>query len=266
MTKSQLISSALSVPAPAAPAAMAVRSDTSAVASLTRLSPCRIVTIRRGMPTRRAIAVAATASGGATTAPSAKAAQASTGSSHQTTQPDDEHVDQDQPDRQQRDRPTVAAEVDQRGVQRSGVQQRRQEADQDQLGAELELRDARDERRGQPDEGEDQRGRKAVAARERAERDDDSDEGDDLGGEVHRVIVPVRTKAADMSRPAATETIAAMAVALQGSHGQRNHHRFPSPLVRRRAARSLSAARSLTALPAEPRPSAHAVRKPCPVP
>ena len=51
---------------------MAVRSATSAVASLTRLSPCRIVTIRRGMPTRRAIAVAATASGGATTAPSAK--------------------------------------------------------------------------------------------------------------------------------------------------------------------------------------------------
>ena len=53
-------------------AAMAARRQTSAVASLTRLSPSRMVTIRRGMPTRRAMAVAATASGGATTAPSAK--------------------------------------------------------------------------------------------------------------------------------------------------------------------------------------------------
>ena len=53
-------------------AAIAVFSATSAVASLTRLSPSRIDTIRRGMPTRRATVVAATASGGATTAPSAK--------------------------------------------------------------------------------------------------------------------------------------------------------------------------------------------------
>ena len=49
--------------------ARAVRSATSAVASLSRDSPSRIVTIRRGRPIRRPIAVAATASGGATTAP-----------------------------------------------------------------------------------------------------------------------------------------------------------------------------------------------------
>src|SRR3954447_3888134 len=55
-------------------AVFAVFSATSAVASLTRLSPSRIDTTRRGMPTRRATAVAATASGGATTAPRAKAA------------------------------------------------------------------------------------------------------------------------------------------------------------------------------------------------
>src|SRR4051794_21408131 len=55
-------------------AVFAVLSATRAVASLTRLSPSRIDTIRRGIPTRRATAVAATASGGATTAPSAKAA------------------------------------------------------------------------------------------------------------------------------------------------------------------------------------------------
>ena len=49
----------------------ATRTSTSAVASLSRLSPSRMVTTRRGSPIRRAIAVADTASGGATTAPSA---------------------------------------------------------------------------------------------------------------------------------------------------------------------------------------------------
>ena len=47
-------------------AAMAVRSATRAVASLSSDSPSRIVTTRRGRPIRRATAVAATASGGAT--------------------------------------------------------------------------------------------------------------------------------------------------------------------------------------------------------
>ena len=46
----------------------------SAVASLIRLSPSRIVTIRGATPSRRKIAVAATASGGATIAPRANAA------------------------------------------------------------------------------------------------------------------------------------------------------------------------------------------------
>ena len=59
----------------AVPAATtAVRYTISADASLTRLSPSRIVTIRRGTPSRRKMAVAATASGGATIAPSATAA------------------------------------------------------------------------------------------------------------------------------------------------------------------------------------------------
>ena len=62
-------------------AAIAVRSDTRAVASLTSDSPSRIVTIRRGSPMRRATAVAATASGGATIAPSANATANGTPSS-----------------------------------------------------------------------------------------------------------------------------------------------------------------------------------------
>ena len=67
---------------------MAVRSATSAVASLSSDSPSRIVTIRRGSPILRPIAVAATASGGATTAPIASAAsQEMPGSSAWTRTP-----------------------------------------------------------------------------------------------------------------------------------------------------------------------------------
>ena len=70
-TKSTPTSSAVTL-APAA--AMAVRRATRAVASLSSDSPSRIVTTRRGRPIRRPTAVAATASGGATTAPMAIAA------------------------------------------------------------------------------------------------------------------------------------------------------------------------------------------------
>jgi len=74
------------VSVPPAATAIAVRNVTSAVASLIRLSPSRIVTIRRGTPSRRKIAVAATASGGATIAPSANAAgQPTPGTSAWTT-------------------------------------------------------------------------------------------------------------------------------------------------------------------------------------
>ncbi len=69
-------------------AAVVVRRATRAVASLSRLSPSRIETIRRGMPTLRAIVVAATASGGETTAPSAKAPAGETpGITAQATRP-----------------------------------------------------------------------------------------------------------------------------------------------------------------------------------
>lgn len=63
-------------------AARAVRRETRAVASLTSDSPSRIDTRRRGSPMRRPTAVAATASGGATTAPIAKATPKSRPSTH----------------------------------------------------------------------------------------------------------------------------------------------------------------------------------------
>ncbi len=69
-------------------AATATRNSTSALASLTRLSPSRMVTSRRGSPIRRPIAVAEIASVGATTAPKAKQMDRGTsGSSACTTSP-----------------------------------------------------------------------------------------------------------------------------------------------------------------------------------
>ncbi len=75
------------MPSPTA-AATATRYAVSAVASLTRLSPPRIVSTRRGSPSSRPTAAAATASGGATIAPSAKdAASGISGISQCVTKP-----------------------------------------------------------------------------------------------------------------------------------------------------------------------------------
>lgn len=69
-------------------AAMAVRSMTSAVASLTSPSPSRIITSRGGSPSFLPMDVAATASGGLITAPSATAAaKPMSGSTHQISHP-----------------------------------------------------------------------------------------------------------------------------------------------------------------------------------
>ncbi len=74
--------------APVTATAIATRYAMRADASLIRLSPSRIVTTRDGTPSRRKTAVAATASGGATIAPSVNAgAPASSGMSHETTTP-----------------------------------------------------------------------------------------------------------------------------------------------------------------------------------
>ena len=135
-------------------AARAVRSATSAVASLSSDSPSRIVTIRRGSPIRRPIAVAATASGGATTAPIATAPAASRCSGSISV-------------RRRRRRPTVvkttsptdssriarrlALKSTSEVCTRGGVQQRRQQPEQHDLGLELDLGDAREVRRRDAD-------------------------------------------------------------------------------------------------------------------
>ena len=107
-------------------------------------SPSSMVTTRRGSPIRRAIAVAATASGGATTAPSANAAaQVRPGTTACTTSADADRGEGDQADREQQDRPPVGVEVDQRGLQRGGVEQRRQEPHQHHLGGQAAPRGRR---------------------------------------------------------------------------------------------------------------------------
>ena len=63
------------------------RTQVIAVASLSSDSPSRMVTSCRGMPIRRAMVVAATASGGATTAPKAKANANGTGRMSQVIRP-----------------------------------------------------------------------------------------------------------------------------------------------------------------------------------
>src|SRR4029453_16059616 len=100
LATTKVVASPISSPPPAATrksrptaatdtvAASAVRKPTSAVASLSSDSPSSTVTIPRGSPIRRPIAVAATASGGATTAPMANAAHhGSVGSSRCTSAP-----------------------------------------------------------------------------------------------------------------------------------------------------------------------------------
>ena len=119
---------------------------TRAVASLTSDSPSSIVTTRRGRPIRRAMAVAATASGGATTAPSANAAANGHRQQPPGHQPDAERGEEHQPDREQPDRRPVGLEVHQRAADRGGIQQRRQQPDQHDLGGQVHLGDERQER------------------------------------------------------------------------------------------------------------------------
>ena len=116
-------------------APIAVRRATRAVASLRRDSPSRIVTMRRGRPIRRPIAVAATASGGATTAPMAKqGAHPRSGSSAWTSTATPPVREGDEPDGEQQDRAPVGVEVDQAGLQGGRVEQRREQTEEHHLG------------------------------------------------------------------------------------------------------------------------------------
>ena len=102
-------------------AAIAVRRQTRAVASFSRLSPSRIVTTRRGRPTFLAIAVAATASGGATTAPIANAAHSGSGScpSASAIAPSSQYATSPTPTAVKATSPTDSVPIDRRCLEKS---------------------------------------------------------------------------------------------------------------------------------------------------
>ncbi len=173
-----------------APAAIAVRRATSAVASLKSDSPSRIVTIRRGSPIRRPIEVAATASGGATTAPIANAAHQSEAGQQRVHQPPDtQGREHDQADAEQQDRAPVGVEVDERRLDRGGVEQRRQQAEEHDVGGQVHGRHGREVRHDDPDDDQPERRREADALRERRTGEHRDRQRDEQERDLHPAIV-----------------------------------------------------------------------------
>ena len=172
-------------PAASPAAARAVRSETSAVASLTSDSPSRMDTRRRGRPIRRPTAVAATASGGATTAPIAKATAKSSPSAHRRKRATPEGREEHEPHGEAEDDALVVAEVDERGLDRGGIQQRRQDAEQHDLGTQDHLGDEREVGPEDPDDDEDEgRGQVEAVGQPRAPEDGGRD-GQQPDGDLH---------------------------------------------------------------------------------
>ena len=133
-------------------------------------------TSRRGAPTWRMIAVAATGSVGETIAPSAKASGHESPIASCADHGDGPDRHEHQADRRHRDRAQVAAQRAQVREEGGRVQQRRQEDQEDQIGLELDLRDARKQTEHQPAQherdriGHRQPARDHVQARDRHEQ------------------------------------------------------------------------------------------------
>ena len=138
--------------------------------SLTRLSPSTMVTSLRGTPRRRAIEVAARGSVGETIAPEHERAGPREAVDERVR--DDGDADgrrDDEPDREQPDRPHVRAQVAERGEERGAVEERRQDAEEDELRLKLEIGHARDEADREATEHEQDRvGDRAEPVRARA--------------------------------------------------------------------------------------------------
>ncbi len=152
-------------------AALANFRSTRPVASFTRLSPSRTVTICRGRRTRRAIAVAATASGGDTIGPEDEGR----GPRHAGHERHDDRRDgrgrrDDETDGEERDRDEVRAEVAPRGEVARRVEDRREEEQEDELRIERHGRQARHERDGHPPDDEKDRVRDLRLVREKREK------------------------------------------------------------------------------------------------
>ena len=147
--------------APVTAARSAVRRSTSAVPSLTRLSPSTMSIRRRGTPRRRPIAVAAIGSVGETTAPSTNASGPADPSRLVRDDRDAGRRRGDDPQGEERDRPKVVAQLAQPGRVRGHVEQRRQDPDEDELRRHRDRRDARCEPEQEAAEDEQDRVRDA---------------------------------------------------------------------------------------------------------
>ena len=173
-------------------AARAVRSATRAVASLSSDSPSRIVTIRRGQPDP-----AGDRGGGD------RVGRRDHRTDRERQRPGDArdhpvHHDADarggeqhQADRQQQDRPPVGVEVDQRRLQRGGVQQRRQQPEQHDLLPEVHLGDEREEAGADARGDQQQRGGYVDLAGDRGEAEHGDGEQDELERDLHGAQSPL---------------------------------------------------------------------------
>ena len=141
------------------------------MASFTRLSPSRIVTICRGRRTRCAIAVAATASGGETIAPRTRATGHGTpGTSAWTAAATAVVVAMTRPTARSVIERRFVAEVPPRREVPGRVKDRRQEEQEDELRVERHGRQAGDEREAHPADDEEDRIRHLRLVREERER------------------------------------------------------------------------------------------------
>ena len=99
-----------------------------------------------------------------------------------------------QADREQQDRPAVGVEVDQRGLQRRGVEQRREQPDEHHLLGQVHLGHEGQVRRAGPDRDEQQRSGQVEPAAGAGDHDDDGREGSEGERDVHLVIQPTGSK------------------------------------------------------------------------
>ena len=146
------------------------------MASLNIPSPSSTVTIRAGSRSRRATAVAATGSGGDTTAPSTQAAAQGRPPAWATTATT-AVVATVSPTASSRIGRGALAELPHGGALRGGEQQRRQQDRQDQVRVQRGLRHAGHERDAEPEDGQQHRLRDAQPVAHRRQHDDAHEQG-----------------------------------------------------------------------------------------
>jgi hypothetical protein len=98
--------------------------------------------------------------------------------------------------REQQDRTAVGVEVDQRGLQGGGVQQRREQSEQRHLRAQLDLRGEREQRGRHPHHDQQQGWRDADPLGDRRPGEHDHGQRDQQEGDLHGPILPGHPAAA----------------------------------------------------------------------